>query len=102
MVGLTKTLSKKLRRRLHCEHDVTIYISLWKFKTSKYYVTITDAPGHRDFTKNMITGTFQADCAILIVAAGVGELEAGSPRKGRPVSMPFWLTRWVKTTYYWC
>merc|ERR1711997_25117 len=65
------------------ERGITIDIALWKFETTKYYVTIIDAPGHRDFIKNMITGTSQADCGVLIIASGVGEFEAGISKNGQ-------------------
>merc|ERR1711950_73173 len=65
------------------ERGITIDIALWKFETPKYYVTIIDAPGHRDFIKNMITGTSQADCGVLIIASGTCEFEAGISKNGQ-------------------
>jgi elongation factor 1-alpha len=65
------------------ERGITIDIALWKFETPKFMVTVIDAPGHRDFIKNMITGTSQADCAILIIAGGTGEFEAGISKDGQ-------------------
>merc|ERR1711988_709991 len=65
------------------ERGITIDIALWKFETPRYSCTIIDAPGHRDFIKNMITGTSQADVAILIIASPAGEFEAGISKNGQ-------------------
>lgn len=73
------------------EPDLATDVPLWKCETSKYYVTITGAPGHRDLTNNAIAGPSRAECTVLTVAV-TASLEAAAPGAGGPVSCP-WRTR---------
>merc|ERR1712050_675925 len=71
--------------KLKAERDrgITINITLTKFETDKHHYTIIDAPGHRDFIKNIITGTSQADVSVLMISSQAGEFEAGVSKEGQ-------------------
>ena len=65
------------------EKGKTVEVGRAHFSTEKRRYTILDAPGHKNYVPNMISGAAQADVGVMVIAARKGEFETGFERGGQ-------------------